>query len=101
MEEYGQGSRIIQFLVTLRVRAVQEVLQVHAGVGLSCPEWDCRCLQETLWEVEAERVRPVGMMVAVRVGLMGTVNGDWFVTESGKACTCIVNGGAEEGMWGS
>ena len=32
---------------------------------------------------------------------MGAVNGDRFVTESGKACTCIINGGAGEGVWGS
>ena len=70
MEEHGQASRMIQLLVvTLRVGAVQEVLQVHAGVGLSCPEWDCRCHREALWEVEAPdqgmvpgRVRPVGMI---------------------------------------
>ena len=109
MEGHGQGNRMIQLLLaTLRVGAEQEVLQVHVGVGLSCPEWDCRCYPGSLWKVEIldqgmvpGRVRPVGMMVAVRVGLMGAVNGDWFVTESGKACTCIINGGAGEGVWGS
>ena len=70
MEEHGQGDRMIQLLLaTLMIEAVQEVLQVHAGVGLSCPKWDCRCHQETLWEVEAldqemvpGRVRPVGVI---------------------------------------
>ena len=70
MEEHGQGDRMIQWLLaTLLVEAVQEVLQVHAGVVLSCPEWDCQCHQETLWEVAAldqemvpGRVRPVGMI---------------------------------------
>ena len=64
-----QGDRMIQLLLaTLMIGAVREVLQVHAGVGLSCPTWDCRCHQETLWEVEAldqgmvpGGVRPVGM----------------------------------------
>ena len=32
---------------------------------------------------------------------MGAVNGDWFVPESGKAGTRIINGGAGEGVWGS
>ena len=66
-----QGDRMIQLLLaTLMIGAVREVRQVHAGVGLSCPEWDCRRHQETLWEVEAldqgmvpERVRPIGMIV--------------------------------------
>ena len=56
-------------LATLMIGAVREVRQVHAGVGLSCPTWDCRCHQETLWKVEAldqgmvpGRVRPVGMI---------------------------------------
>ena len=61
---------MIRLLVTLRVGAVQEVLQVHDRARLACPEWDCRCRQEeALWEVEApvqgmvpERVRPVGMI---------------------------------------
>ena len=55
-------------LVTLRIGAVQEVLRVHAVVGLSWPKWGCQCHQETLWEVEAldqgmelGRVRPVGV----------------------------------------
>ena len=64
-----QGDRMIQLLLaTLMIGAVREVLQVHVGVGLSCPTWDCRCHQETLWEVEAldqgmvlGRVRPVGV----------------------------------------
>ena len=42
---------MIPLLETWRFGAVQEVRQVHAGVGLSCPEWDCRCHQEPLWEV--------------------------------------------------
>ena len=60
---------MIQLLVAWRVGAVQKVLQAHDGVRLSCPEWDCRCHQETRWEVEApdqgmvpERVRLVGMI---------------------------------------
>ena len=70
MEEHGQGDRMIQLvLATLLVEAVQGVLPVHSEVVLSCPEWDCQCPQETLWEVEAldqgmvpGRVRPVGMV---------------------------------------
>ena len=55
MEEHEQGNRMIQLLLaTVMVGAVQEVLQVHAGVELSCPEWDCQCHQETLWEVEVD-----------------------------------------------
>ena len=60
---------MIPLLETWRVGVVQEVLQAHDGVGLSCPELDCRCRQEALWEVEApdqgmvpERVRPIGMI---------------------------------------
>ena len=53
LEEHGQGSQMIQLLGTLRVGAVQEVLQVHVRAGLACPEWDCQCRQEALWEVEA------------------------------------------------
>ena len=60
---------MIPLLETWRVGAVQEVLQAHDGVWLSCPERDCRCRQEALWKVEApdqgtvpERVRPVGMI---------------------------------------
>ena len=70
MEEHGQGGRMIQLLLaTLMGGAVPEVLAVHAGVELSCPEWDCQCRQEVLREVRAqdqgmvpERVRPVGMI---------------------------------------
>ena len=70
MEEHGLGDRMIQLLLaTLMIGAVQEVLQVHDGAGIACPEWDCQCRQEALWEAEApdqgmvpERVRPVGMI---------------------------------------
>ena len=69
LEEHGQGSQMIQLLVTLRVGAVQEVLQVYDGAGLACPGWDCQCRQEALWEVRAPdqgmvpgRVRPVEMI---------------------------------------
>ena len=95
-------------LATLMIGAVQEVLQVHAGVGLSCPKWDCLCHQETLWEVEAlgqgmvpGGVRPVGMIGRCTCRFDGAVNGDWFVPLSSKAGTRIVNGGAGEGVWGS
>ena len=68
-------------LATLMIGAVQEVLQVHAGVGLSCPEWDCRCHQETLWEVEA---LDQGMVLGrvLPVGLIGR-------------CTCRFDGGCQ------
>ena len=35
------------------------------------------------------------------VGWIGTVDGDWFGTDSGEACACIIDGGAGEGMWGA
>ena len=70
MEEHGQEGRMIRWLLaTLLVEAVQGVLPVHSEVVLSCPEWDCQCPQETLWEVEAlgqemvsGRVRPIGVI---------------------------------------
>ena len=43
----------------------------------------------------------MGWLIAVRVGLVGAVDGDWFGTETGEACTCIVDGGAGEGMRGA
>ena len=43
----------------------------------------------------------LGWLIAVRVGLAGAVDGEWFGTESGEACTCIVGGGAGEGLWGA
>ena len=37
----------------------------------------------------------------VHVGLVGAVDGDWFVADSGEACTCIVGGEAGEGRGGA
>ena len=47
----------------------------------------------------AEWVRPVGMVG--RCTLVGAVNGDWFVADSGEACTCVIDGGAGEGVGGA
>ena len=34
----------------------------------------------------------LGWLVAVLVGLIGAVDGDWFGSDSSEACACIVDG---------
>ena len=43
----------------------------------------------------------LGWLMIVHVGLVGAVDGDWFVADAGEACTCIVDGGAGEGIGGA
>ena len=89
-------------MVMLRIGAMQGVLRVHFEAGLACPGGTVGVVRRSRgWGWWRSGLIQLGWLMIVHVGLVGAVDGDWFVADSGEACTCIVDGGAGEGIGGA